>query len=369
MSNYHDFSDDIAAYHLQKSTLTPYKNLKKWQARWKEDLIMHKCSEKTIKGYIHATNILLFFAKKHRKIDLTMIGAKYINRCILDYQITLAEDKYKHAKVSAEELTRLKKERKKKNIGKNDANFTIYEIFENTLSHRVTIIKMFLRFITENNKELHDYTRIFKSIVNVKIQDKFTDHLTKQELFSVLELMHVWVDVFKQYKPKSSIYSAYRDALCLIIYALTGARSSEVVYIKLKDIVEHVQGDEVYYIIKIENGKGGKKRSVAIKKPHIEKFINYMRSNLPSEEYYLSSTYKKGYTNKPLSPDTIRVFSNFILRHLNINKTGLHAYRRAYVTKRIGEDKVDVSIVAKEVGNTVAILEKHYLKHSAEAFL
>ena len=62
-------------------------------------------------------------------------------------------------------------------------------------------------------------------------------------------------------------------------------------------------------------------------------------------------------------------FANFILNKLEINKSGLHAFRRGYVTKRIGKDKIDVSICAKEVGNTVAILEKHYLKHNAEHFL
>ena len=61
-----------------------------------------------------------------------------------------------------------------------------------------------------------------------------------------------------------------------------------------------------------------------------------------------------------------RVFSNDTLKFLGINKTGLHAYRRDYVSMRVGEDKVLVSLVAKEVGNTSAILEKHYFKHDAE---
>jgi len=364
-----DLLDDIAEYNLSDTKLTPYANLNIWCKRWKEELYRQKCSQGTIKGYMFGVKTFLNFSKKNRKIDIDRIGARYINRYLIDYQLQLAQTGVLEKKLTEKEYLLLSKEAKKKTIGKNDANFMVHEVFENTLSQRLTIVKMFLKFITENNKEQHDYTRLFDKLAKIKIQDKFTDYLTEDELGEVVEYMHIWTSIYKDHKPKSSERYAYRDALLMIIYALTGARSDEVTHIRLSDITLYTKNSIDRYIIKIDKAKGGKKRTVGIKRDHIEKFMQYFKAVLPGEEYFLSSTYKDGYTNKPMSSNAIRGFSNTILKNLGIHKTGLHAFRRGYVTKRIGSDDVDISIVAKEVGNTIAILEKHYLKHSAEAFM
>jgi len=355
--------DDVAEYTLQQKELTPYENMSIWRTRWKEELGLFKKAAKTIKSYHFALETFFSFATENPGISIDKIGAKYINRYLISYQIILAKKSS-----LAQDINLLTKESKQTSVGKNDANFTILTKYENTLSQRVTVIKMFLKFISENNKEQHDFTRIYDGIARVKIQDRFTHYLTVKELEEVVAYMQIWPEIFKDHKPKSSSMYAYRDALLLLIYALSGARSEEVVYIKLQDISLYEKNGTQRYIIKIQKGKGGKNRSIAIKKEYLEKYIEYFTEVLPDDSYYLSSTYIDGYTNKTMSPNTIRKFSNTILKQLGIQKTGLHAFRRGYVTKRIGEDEMDVSIVAKEVGNTIDILEKHYLKHSAEAF-
>lgn len=362
----YDLLDDIAIYDLQDPNLTPFKNLLLWEERWLESVKVNKRGMNTIRSYEFGLKSFYTFVKRHRKISIDKIGAKYINRYLIDYQITLAKEAVSTNSLEKRYLDELIKESKKKSIGTNDANFTVLEKFENTLSHRLTVVKIFLKYITENNKDQHDYTAIFNKITKIKIADKFTDFLTMDELHQVVEYMSIWPQIYKDHKPKSSLRYAYRDAALMVIYALTGGRSNEVVHIKLKEISE--SKNQEHYLIKINKGKGGKKRTVSIPKNYLKPFLDYFRAEFPSDDYYISSTYKKGYTNIPMEPNNIRTFSNGILKLLDINKTGLHAFRRGYVTKRIGGDEVDISLVAKEVGNTVAILEKHYLKHTADIF-
>jgi len=362
-----NFEDDTSIFPLQSPSGTPYMQLKLWVTRWVDDLFINKLSSQSIKNYKFAINTFLNFSKRHRDVPIDAISARYINRYLMSYQFDLAKDRL-NVLVSEEEFSLLKNELKQSSIGKNDANFTVLECFQNTLSQRLTIVKMFLKFVTENNIEQHDYTKLFDKLAIIKINEKFTDYLTASEIDEVIKYMRMWISIYKDHKPKSSERYAYRDALLLLIYSLSGARSDEVVHIRLRDISLFKKNGVERYIVKIDKGKGGKKRSISIEKKYIHSFIEYFGSHLPNENYYLSSTYKNGYTNKPMNGNTIRAFANKILKNIGINKKGLHSFRRGYVTKRVADDLVDISVVAKEVGNTTAILEKHYLKHSAEAF-
>jgi integrase/recombinase XerD len=230
---------------------------------------------------------------------------------------------------------------------------------------------MFLKYITENNSEQVDLTKTFIGIKRVVVGDKFTDYVTPKEIKDVVSYMQMWTDIYKDHYPKSNERYAYRNAFLLILYCLTGARGDEAAHIRLKDIQWRKDGRREYYVIKIEKGKGGKKRYIHAEKKYIGKFVDYFRAVLPDESYYISSTYKKGvgYTNKPADINGVRRFGNRILGLMGINKTGLHIFRRGYVTKRIAVDGENTAIVAKEVGNTTAILEKHYLKHNADTVI
>jgi integrase len=182
----------------------------------------------------------------------------------------------------------------------------------------------------------------------------------------VIALMSVWTNVYKTHKPKGSIESAYRDSLLILLYVLTGARSAEVVKIKLKEISLFSHNSKEYYSIKILEGKGDKIREVGVEAGFIKQHIEHFKSVLPDDDFYLSSSFSHGsYLNKSHHPDTIRRFGNYILQVLGINKKGLHTFRRGYATRRVVEDGVDISIVAKEMGNSSSVLERYYLKHSA----
>lgn len=359
--SFDDFLDDIPSQSLHLRNNTD-ESLKLWMELWLEEVKSKKKSEKTLKSYRDGILKFLNFISMH-PIMIEKISSRLINRYLMQYQYDLACAK--RGKITDDKIKLLKDELKTPNLGKNDSGFTILYAFQNTLLLRTTTLKMFLKFITENNEEQHDYTALFKHIATIKIDEKFTEYLTQKEIISVVNYMQNWLIDYAKIKPRSHERYAYRDAFLMTLYALTGARSFEMTNVRLSDIKEGKIDNTKGYIISIRRAKGGKIRKVFVVKKSVEHYLSYFRDAFKGKDYYISSTFANGaYTDKPMAERTIRGFSNQILIALGINKSGLHIFRRGYVTKRINHDKVDVSIVAKEVGNTVAILEKHYLKQN-----
>jgi len=364
------FVDDSQLSPLSNGSLL--EDMQFWVRQILEQKELEKVSQKTLKSYSNALDSFLEFVSKYSDSNLMdNIGAKFINRYLIEYQAQLALKKIEKLKKKnipgeLEKYQRIINQKDEKFLGKNDASFEILDEFQNTLKHRLTVVKILLKYISYNNEEEHDYTAMFRKLVTIKIKEQFTQYITVDEMDSVISLMTIWPDVYKEYKLKSSLRSAYRESLLILIYALTGARSEEVVKIKLSDISLFKHNNRTYYSIKIQEGKGDKIREIGIDAGFIEKHIEYFKNNLPHKDCYISSTYSKGtYKNYPQHPNNIRTFGNFVLRILGINKSGLHTFRRGYATKRINEDGVNIALVAKEMGNSINVLEKYYLKHNA----
>ena len=368
--------DDEALSPLSSGNIK--EDMKFWISQFIEQKELEKVAQKTLKSYKDALNTFMGFVEKYKDNTMESIGAKFINRYLIEYQSHLAQKKIQDLQnkgiCNAEVLKKykeIKEQEKNKFLGKNDAHFKILTEFENSLDHRLTVVKMLLKYISDNNEEEHDYTPLFRKFAVIKHKDKFTEYITVDEMDEVISFMSVWMDVHKQYKPKSQTRSAYRDSVLIILYALTGARSEEVVKIRLRDISLFKHNGREYYRIKIQEGKGGKVREIGIEAGFIKRHIEFFKKELPSDDYYLSSTYDKKlqvYQNKHVHQDTIRRFGNYILQILNINKKGLHTFRRGYATRRIAYDKAELAVVAKEMGNTAGVLEKYYLKHNAGMF-
>lgn len=360
------FVDDDNSSPLSCEDL--YSDMKSWIAIFIENKQDHGLAEKSLKSYEDALLSFLNFVKKHSSNNkMENIGAKFVNRYLIEYQSILAEKKFNNAANSVEKLdcyNRVIKQVNKNNFGRNDVNFEVLPEFSNTLLHRTSIIKMLLIYISENNDSDFDYRGCFSDIKTISIKEKDSDFITVDEMDKVIDLMRIWITVYKAKgnKPRQSLQYAYRNSLMILIYALTGARSEEVVMIKLKDISLFRYYGKDYYKIYIANGKGGKQREVAVEEDFIKYHINYLKQNLPSDDYYLSSRYSKNrYLKEHMNPDLIRKFGNDILKILGIEKSGLHSFRRGYAIRRVFDNKKPLAIVAKELGHSVTTLEKHYL--------
>ncbi len=346
-------------------------DIRGWINLFIEQKSADRVSKKTKKSYEDALESFHMFVEKHAK-DNTMhnIGARFVNRFLIDYQSHLAQLKLNQEKSKITDEIKLKnyrrviKQSSKKHLGKNDALFEILPEFENSLSHRLTVLKMFLKFISESNSDDVDYVQYFHKFTTIKKTEKYTPYLTTDEYDSLVDFIQEWHKTYD----KGTEEEAVRNALLILLYLLTGARSEEVVDIKLKDISYHKEyGKKSYYVVRIMHGKGGKIREVAVEAEHIEFHINYLKNRLPSNDYYISSIYDKdgNVINKPYHPDSIRKFANFVMKKKEIDKTGLHTFRRGFATRKVISEKMDIAKASKILGNSINVLERYYLKHTA----
>jgi len=364
------FIDDEQLSPLSSGELK--EDMRFWVSQFLEQKELDRIAPKSLKSYSYALDTFISFVSKYStQNSMQGIGAKFINRYLIEYQSSLAAQKLSEGKGLSEDkkksYKKIVKQKDEKFLGKNDAHFEILHVFDNSLTHRLSVVKMLLKYISDNNEEEHDYTPLFRKFATIKHKEKFSEYITLDEMDQVIALMNVWPNEFKQYMPKSSFWIAQRDSLLILIYALTGARSEEVVKIKLEDLSVFMHNDREYYSIKILEGKGGNIREIGVESGFIKPHIEFMRECLPNESFYLSSVKINGvYVDKFQHQDNIRKFGNKILKILGIHKTGLHTFRRGYATRRVMHDGMDVSIVAKEMGNTISIIERFYLKHDAK---
>lgn len=350
------FQDDLAEWELNSGQGLS-QTIEIWLERYIAQKYAQAVSPKTIKSYREAIVPFMTYSHQYESMmEIEDITAKFINNYLLWYQEHLAQDDFVNQKIDQTVYNEVMSNRKT-NRGRNDAKLTIAYKYEKSLSHRLTVLKQLLSFISENNKEQKDFTLLFKYFTKIKVQKRSTDYLTNEELEELIAFMKEWPRLFKEYKPKSSERYAYRNALIVLLYCLTGARSDEVISLKMEHILESSYKDDNghihhFYTIQYHTTKGDKYREVVVHKDMIEPYVAYMRTALPDSTYTISSTYSKGqYTNKKMNDSEMYSFVTWALHTMGIKKSGRHIIRRGYATKELADGK-DLAIVALELGHT-----------------
>lgn len=350
------FQDDLAQWDLN-SGLGFLNTIEVWLERYIAQKYAQGVSPKTIKSYREAIVPFMTYSHQYESMmEIEDVTAKFINNYLLWYQENLTQDDFANRKIDQSILNEVMSNRKS-NRGRNDAKLTIAYKYEKSLSHRLTVLKQLLSFISENNKEQKDFTQLFKYFSKIKVQKRSTDYLTNEELEELIAFMKEWPFIFKLYKPKSSERYAYRNTLIVLLYCLTGARSDEVISLKMEHILESSYKDDnghihYFYTIQYHTTKGDKYREVVVHKNMIEPYVKYMQTALPDSTYTISSTYTKGhYTNKKMSDVDMYLFVTWALHNMGIKKSGRHIIRRGYATKELSDGK-DLAIVAMELGHT-----------------
>ena len=350
------FQDDLAQWELN-SGLGFSNTIEAWLERYISEKNSHGVSPKTIKSYREAIIPFLTYCHEYESMmEIEDITAKFINNYLMWYQENLAQNDFANGKIDKAILNEVLSNHKAKR-GRNDAKLILTYKYEKSLSHRLTVLKQLLLFISENNKDNHDFSPLFKYITKIKVQKRTTDYLTNKELEELIAFMKEWPTIFKQYKPKSSQRYAYRNALIVLLYCLTGARSDEVISLKLEHIQESSYKDNEgkhhnFYTIQYHTTKGDKYREVVVHKNEIEPLVEYMKVALPDPSYTISSTYTNGrYTDKKMADVDMYLFVTWALHTMGIKKSGRHIIRRGYATKELSDGK-DLAIVAMELGHT-----------------
>lgn len=350
------FQDDLAEWDLN-SGLGFSNTIEVWLEHYIAQKYAQAVSPKTIKSYREAIVPFMIYSHQYESMmEIEDITAKFINNYLLWYQEHLAQDDFVNKKIDQTVYNEVMSNRKS-NRGRNDAKLTIAYKYEKSLSHRLTVLKQLLSFISENNKEQKDFTQLFKYFSKIKVQKRSTDYLTNEELEELIAFMKEWPFIFKQYKPKSSERYAYRNALIVLLYCLTGARADEVISLNMEHITPSNYKDDSgythhFYTIAYHTTKGDKYREVVVRREEIEPYVKYMRDALSDATYIISSTYTNGkYTNKKMSDVDMYLFVTWALHNMGIKKSGRHIIRRGYATKELADGK-DLAIVAMELGHT-----------------
>lgn len=361
----HELYDDVAEWNLA-SGAGLCMDIEAWLERYIADRVANGVSDKTVSSYRDAISTFIEYIKQYENV-LTIgdIGAKVVNNYLMWYQARLAAlNEDKGIDVVSQNISG--------KMGRNDANVKIAPEYESTLSHRLTIIKQLFSFISQNNKEQHDLTRIFPFLSKIKIHQRATKYLTPQEMNALIEFMQQWPSQWKNYKRRDE-KTAWQYALIALLYCYTAARADEVLSLKIKDITEssilHDGKYELFYIIGFQTTKGNKYRESAVKKELIEVFVEKVRA-LIDEDFYISSQFiKRKFINKKIADSTMYRFITWALASLGINKSGRHIIRRGYATNELAEGK-DIGVVALDLGHeSTHTTIKHYVKNNAELMM
>ena len=158
------FIDDEQLSPLSSGELK--EDIKFWVSQFLEQKELDRIAPKSLKSYSYALDTFISFVSKYStQNSMQGIGAKFINRYLIEYQSSLAAQKLSEGKGLSEDK---KKSYKKIVKQKDDAHFEILHVFDNSLTHRLSVVKMLLKYISDNNEEEHDYTPLFRKFATIK---------------------------------------------------------------------------------------------------------------------------------------------------------------------------------------------------------
>ena len=216
------------------------------------------------------------------------------------------------------------------------------DIAVNTKNLHITVIKSFLTYISENNKDNIDLTQKLKSLTAKSVKRE-SESLSKDEA--------VILEGYMQKPLKKKTFLQIRNRLLVKLLYYTGVRASELLSIKLGDI--SLMKEEVVYKIYIL-GKGNKYRYVYIKQEHIEDDLEYIKDYLfademmveNNKEHFIAVTQK----GRVMHRTELYTMLDRLYKKLYIKKRGIHMLRHTF-GKRMVQKNVNLSTIKEMMGH------------------
>lgn len=141
----------------------------------------------------------------------------------------------------------------------------------NTRNNRLAAIHSFMFYVSFQAPEYLGIVQRVMMIPFKKTETKMVDYLVKEEVDSILEVCDL------------TCWLGRRDRLMISILYNTGVRVSELVSIKIKDIILNKNGTGLIHVL----GKGRKERTIPLWKSTQAYLANYMIETRYSNEDYL----------------------------------------------------------------------------------
>ena len=224
-----------------------------------------------------------------------------------------------------------KKKQKKKAINKSKS------ISSSTKISYLTILKIFFKYITNNNDKLIDLEKILDNYkIAKKKVNKFENFMKEGERDKILD----YIENKLVKKPEYRYIKNYRNSLLIKLMLKSGLRISEALNLKFCDFQESDDGE--FYDINIL-AKGGEYQTAYIPKSYIKAdFERLLSINLP-ENYIFTS----GCSDKPISRQNVYSLLARIYRKCGIvNKRGCHILRHSFAINMV-EKNTNLGVIQK----------------------
>ncbi|PHR52930.1 MAG: hypothetical protein COA44_15785 [Arcobacter sp.] len=204
-------------------------------------------------------------------------------------------------------------------------------IKENTKNLYITVIKSFFTYVSKYNQKGIDFKDRFLDL-KAKVQKSDPEYLSNEEYDILVKYLASVV------KPKS--FLQYRNRLILKILLFTGIRASELLGIKMEDIV--LMKEEDVYKIKIL-GKGNKIRFVYISTDAIENEFLFIKDYITN---YIAETSK----GRVMARSELYIMIEKLFKRLGIKKSGVHLLRHTFGKKMV-QKNINLSTIKELMGH------------------
>ncbi len=204
---------------------------------------------------------------------------------------------------------------------------------------------------------------------------------TESEVAQLRSYMATWVEGSS--KANKSTESDMRHLLCdyIEMLLLTGMRhGTEALGVRWKDVCWHTQGGKRYLRIWVNGKTGGrwliaKHAAVAVLERlharHAALNTQSLETTLQGEGVeksanHLLFTFSNGYQPTSLNGAFKRLMRDSgLLQDANAQNRTLYSLRHTYATLELLRANTDIHTLAKQMGNSAAVIERHYSKLTA----
>ncbi|BDY14011.1 tyrosine-type recombinase/integrase [Hydrogenimonas cancrithermarum] len=326
-----------------------------------------------MRSYSEALHTFVTFCALYDgKLQIHEIGAKFINRYIMYYVEKLAARDLETGRIPQNEYDAIM-EKYNQNFGPNGRDTPIPARYQKTLQHRLTVLKSFLRFISMQNKDGHDFTRIFPQVAKASStkNDLGQRYLSENQLAALVSTAYEWPAYYKTLvgssgSGKGREFVAWRNSLLMLIYALTAMRASEALHLKLEDFepfTKRFENGHVLdlYAISVKEAKGGRARKVVAPTKFLKKHLDRMHHYFHGDKTrYIAS--RTPVHNEPISYTALYNYSKWIYQAAGMDDmSGFHCIRRGWATREIGAGKPP-ALVSKQLGHkSFTTTHTHYV--------
>lgn len=288
------------------------RDLQRWMGTYLREIVNKNLAERTITIYTGILEGFLDYARQYQG----ELGISDINRIFLNGYLSDMENIRKKFGPSSKKLN-------------------------------ITVLKAFFTYITENNDENADFTKMFKKMV-IKVDVKEKTGLNSNDISRLL----AFLEIVKK-TPRNRIIN-YRNSLLIKTMLYGGLRAHELLDLQLKDF-EYDVVHGVYVLL--VNGKGSKERYVYVPYSIAAEEVEIL-TEAKGRDWYICTTR----TGSIINLTNLYQIVTGIYTRGGIEKKGLHILRHTMARRHVSAG-TNLETIRDLLGHsTISITAAFYAK-------